>query len=292
MEIAVNLGFHCTDDDRLLRCLLRNAEVLGALGIAVPPPQSYRPILKEALSGQRTAEAPPGALAGQLAQALALPPGLARLLLSYPNLVCFPGRAITEEGLYAMAPDRIAQLDRALGGNLAEVQLSLRNPATLIPALLDQVAETDYPRLMCGLGPLHLSWAETIARIRAELPGLRLVVWCNEDLPLIWPELLRRAAGVPAETALQGDEEMLGALLTPVGMSTLAAYLKSQGPIGMGERRRLTTALLERYAQPGQLEQELDLPGWTDTLVEEITDAYYSDVARIAATEGVEFLAP
>ena len=191
-----------------------------------------------------------------------------------------------------MAPRRIAGLSRILRGTLGEVQLALRNPATLVPALLEQLDGMDYATLMCGLDPLRLSWADTIRHIRAELPDLPLLVWCNEDLPLIWPELLRRVAGVPAEAALDGDEEMLGALLTPVGMATLAAYLKAQGPLAASDRRRLTTALLERYAQPGQLEVELDLPGWSAALVEEITDAYYNDVMQIAEIGGVEFLAP
>lgn len=292
MDVAVHLGFHCTDDERLSRCLLRNAAALESLGVAVPPPPNYRPVLKEALVAQREAGELPGTVATRLAEALGARPGLRRMVLSHPNLICFPGRAISDEGLYAAAPKRIAQLDAALKGTLAEVHLALRNPATLIPALLDQVADADYLRMMCGLEPMQLSWAETITRIRAELPALRMVIWCNEDLPLIWPELVRRVAGVPPGTAMEGDEEMLGALLTPVGMATLAAYIKAQGPIGVGERRRLTTALLERYAQPGQIDIELDLPGWTGALVEEVTDAYYSDVARIAEIKGVEFLAP
>lgn len=292
MDVAIHLGFHCTDEERLTRCLLRNAAVLDAQGIAVPPPQSYRPVMKEAMVAVRAAGEPGGEVALRLAQALDATPGKRRLVLSHPNLICFPGRAISRDGFYAMAPRKIATLAGVMGGTLAEIHLALRNPATLVPALIEQVADTDYATLMCGLPPLGLSWAEVIEGIRAELPDLPMVIWCNEDLPLIWPELLRRLAGVPPETPMEGDEEMLGALLTPVGMATLAAYLKSQGPVSIQDRRRLTTALLERYAQPGQLEVELDLPGWTPALVEEITDAYYSDVTRIAEIDGVEFLAP
>jgi len=292
MEITIHLGFHCTDEERLTRCLLRNAATLEAQGISVPPPPSYRPALKEAMIAAREAGEPGGEVALRLAQALDAAPGKRRLVLSHPNIICFPGRAISRDGFYAMAPRKIAALAGILGGTLTEVHLALRNPATLVPALIDQVPETDYATLMCGRQPMQLSWAEVIERIRAELPDLPLVIWCNEDLPLIWPELLRRLVGVPPETRLEGDEEMLGALLTPVGMATLAAYLKSQDPVSVPDRRRLTTALLERYAQPGQLEVELDLPGWTPDLVEEITDAYYSDVTRIAGIDGVEFLAP
>ena len=291
MQVAVHLGFHCTDDERLLRCLLRNAAVLEAAGVAVPQPQAYRPALREAQAAIRDGVVPEEV--ARRATALLAPSGsLRRVVLSHPNLICFPGRAIGPEGLYAIAPERLSGFGRLLGDAPWEAHVAIRNPATLVPALLEQLPGTDYAALMQGLAILQLSWAETLRAIRTALPDLPMVIWCNEDLPLIWPELLRRLAGVAPDFPLDGDEDMLGALLTPVGMATLAAYLKTQGPIAPRDRRRLTTALLERYAQPGAIEVELDLPGWTSALVEEVTDAYYSDVAAIAALPGVEFLTP
>ena len=36
MRIVYHLGAHCTDEDRLVRCLLKNRAVLAEAGIAVP----------------------------------------------------------------------------------------------------------------------------------------------------------------------------------------------------------------------------------------------------------------
>lgn len=291
--VALHLGFHGTEEDRLLRCLLRNAPALESAGVSVPQPALYRQLLR-AQATLREGEGPDPAedLAGRLAEVLAPAPGVRRIVLSHPNLVSFPGRAVTAEGLYAGLPTRLAALSARLDAPRIEVFCALRNPATLLPALLDLLPGTDYATLMAGLAPAALRWIAPFARLRAALPDLPVTFWCSEDLPMIWPDLLRRLAGVPAETALDGDADMLGALLTPVGMATLAAYLKAQGPLGPRDRRRLTTALLERYAQAGVLEVEVDLPGWTDALVSEVTDRYLADVDAIAALPGVERIAP
>ena len=55
MRIAYHLGAHFTDDERLLRCLLKNRDVLLQNEIVVPGPKRYRTLLREtaiALKGQ------------------------------------------------------------------------------------------------------------------------------------------------------------------------------------------------------------------------------------------------
>ncbi len=41
MQIALHIGAHCTDEDRLLKCLLMNKEILSDVGTAVPGPGRY-----------------------------------------------------------------------------------------------------------------------------------------------------------------------------------------------------------------------------------------------------------
>ena len=47
MRIAYHLGAHFTDDERLLRCLLKNRDVLLQNEIVVPGPKRYRTLLRE-----------------------------------------------------------------------------------------------------------------------------------------------------------------------------------------------------------------------------------------------------
>ena len=47
MRIVYHLGAHFTDEERLLKCLLKNREVLSAHGIVVPGPKRYRNLLRD-----------------------------------------------------------------------------------------------------------------------------------------------------------------------------------------------------------------------------------------------------
>ncbi|MGB3314892.1 MAG: hypothetical protein WBB85_10800, partial [Albidovulum sp.] len=58
------------------------------------------------------------------------------------------------------------------------------------------------------------------------------------------------------------------------------------------QRRRVTTAFLEKFAKPDEIEIGIDLPGWTEALVQQISDAYDRDCADIAGMPGVKFIAP
>ena len=51
-------------------------------------------------------------------------------------------------------------------------------------------------------------------------------------------------------------------------------------------------AALARHALPEQMEIEVSLPGWTQDLVDRLSDLYDEDVAQIAALPGIEFIAP
>ena len=46
MRIVFHLGAHCTDDERLIRCLLKNRGLLAAQGIIVPGPAHYRSLIR------------------------------------------------------------------------------------------------------------------------------------------------------------------------------------------------------------------------------------------------------
>ena len=41
-----------------------------------------------------------------------------------------------------------------------------------------------------------------------------------------------------------------------------------------------------------EVEEEIDLPGWTEDTVAVLTDSYEEDVLRIASMPGVRFISP
>ena len=49
MQIAFHIGANCTDEDRILKSLLKNAGSLSDVGIKVPGPGKYRRIIRETI---------------------------------------------------------------------------------------------------------------------------------------------------------------------------------------------------------------------------------------------------
>jgi hypothetical protein len=89
---------------------------------------------------------------------------------------------------------------------------------------------------------------------------------------------------------LEGTDELLEKLVSPDGLSRMRAYLTQKPPANVTQRRRVVSAFLDKFALPEQLSLEVDLPGWTEDLVDELTDSYEDDMERLATMPGVTFL--
>ncbi len=105
MRIVYHLGAHCTDEERLVRCLLKNRAVLADQGIVVPSPTRYRKLLRD------TAVQLKGATASIETQALVLEQIMDedvadRLILSWDSFLSFPQWVIRGQ-MYAFAGERI-----------------------------------------------------------------------------------------------------------------------------------------------------------------------------------------
>ena len=291
MQIVYHLGAHATDDDRLVRALLKNRGTLEAAGISVPAPRLYRQVLP------RVAKTLKGGRAGEDTQHVILDAVMEadeahRVIFSHEGLICFPVNVVSQRGFYTMMPQRIAAYSNLFPDAEKEFFLALKNPATLVPALIERAAGGTYEKVMADASPMDLRWASAIRRVLMHAPDVNLTVWCNEDTPLIWPELLRALAGLSAEDALEGDFDLLATIMTEDGLTRLKAYLDAHPPTTVAQRRRVTTSFLEKFAKPDEIEVAVDLPGWTAELVEEITEAYDRDCDEIAAMQGVTFIAP
>lgn len=291
MRIVYHLGLHCTDEDRLLRVLLKNRGRLAGSGIVVPGPGRYRAVLREALKTLRGA---PASLEMQetLLDSIMDEDAAARLVLSYDSFLCAPVRAIGQGRLYPMAGDKTRWFPALFPGAETEFAFAIRNPATFLPALFARTEGAGFDEFLGDTDPQGLSWAEMVARVRAGSPEVPLTIWCDEDTPLIWPEVVAAVAGLDGPEGLGGLDDFLATLLTEEGMERLRAVRAVLPPLDPPQRRRVTAAFLDKFARPDRLEMELDLPGWTEELVEALTARYEADIDAIAAMDGVRFIAP
>lgn len=289
MKVIFHIGAHCTDDGQLVGTLLKNRARLAEAGVVVAYPGRYRTQLREAL--QALDGAPASAeLQQTLLDSIVDEDAIGRLVLSNEHFLGTTGRALGAGQLYPMAEARAAGLRNLFPDADCAFHLALRNPAAFLPAVFARLRDLDYDGFVAGTDPLTLRWSDMVARLRAGAPDVPLTVWCDEDTPLIWPEVLRGVAGVGPEVELVGETGRLAQVMTREGLERLDAYLQARPAANAGVRQRITAAFLDKFARDEALEEELELPGWTHAYVEALTTAHEADLEVIEGMEGVTLL--
>ncbi|MDZ7710944.1 MAG: hypothetical protein U5K36_13555 [Roseovarius sp.] len=280
-----------TDEDRLIACLRNNAETLAPLGTHVPDPESYRRLLRDLMhTAQKTAL--PGDARDTVLTATGTGDGTARLVLGNHGFFGTPKMSVGGARFYPAAETRLSHLDRIFAPDEIELFLGLRNPATLLPALVPDTPFSTVTELLRGDDPAHLRWSETIARIRATLPGIAITVWCNEDTPLIWSQILHEMAGVDDSVPLEGEYALLPEIMTRAGHQRFIDYMDSRPGLTEAQKARVVAAFLDKFADEAALEEELDVPDWDADMIATLSALYDEDVAEIAEIDGVRLILP
>ena len=289
MIISLHLGAHSTDDDQLIRSLQRNPEILEREGVAVPEPPRYRGLLRDVMIKLRGARADADTQQ-MIFDALLDGDTPERLVLSNESFICATERAFDGGQLYTRAGEKTAWLRNIFPDHRVEFFVSVRNPATWIPAMSGRVDNKAFSDGVNSLDPDVVVWSDMIRAIREANPDSPITVWCNEDTPLIWPEVMHEIAGIEPNVQLMGGFDILATIMAREGIKRLRGYLSSHPPASEIQRRRVLTAFLDKYALEDEIEEELDLPGWTPELVEHLTDVYDDDMIEIGRIPGVTLL--
>ncbi|MBK4215175.1 hypothetical protein JJJ17_04475 [Paracoccus caeni] len=291
MQTVFHLGVHATDDDRLLKTLLNNRETLMRYKTEVVTPNRHRGLFEEALMSLKGGRATPE-MVQIMHDAVLQTESPERVIFSSQRFMGAPGRAVSHAGLYTQIGTRASAIANLFPDSRTELFLAIRNPATLIPDVLKIFSGGGLPVLMQGRHPLDLRWREAIQRLVAAVQGRRVVVWCHEDAPMIWPEIVRTISGLPSDAPINDGLSYLRELLTDEGKSRLKQEMAARDQITIAQRREISAEMLAGHAAPNALDQEIDLPGWTQELIDQMTANYRADVAEIAVLPGVEFILP
>ncbi len=75
-------------------------------------------------------------------------------------------------------------------------------------------------------------------------------------------------------------------------MQRFAAYLKSHPDMTEIQKRRVISAFLDKFALEEEIEDELDLAGWTKDLMDDMTDVYDEDMLEVQRIPGITLIAP
>lgn len=292
MQIVYHIGANCTDEERLLKSLLKNAQSFTDQGIKVPGPGKYRRLIRETIQNLDGA-APTPDTRDILLDAILDDEKANRLVMSHDRFICFPHRVFEEGQFYGLAEQKVTGLSDLFPQDDLELFIGIRNPATFVPAVFrDCDNRNDFAQFLGGIALDDIRWSSLIARIRAAVPRASVTVWCNEDTPLIWAQLIRELSGVDPLTPIKGGFDLIQSIMTDEGMSRFLAYIKGHPPKSELQKRRIISAFLDKFAKDDEVEEEYDLPGWTEEVMDQLTELYDDDVHEIARMPGVNFIAP
>ncbi|SFQ96919.1 hypothetical protein [Poseidonocella sedimentorum] len=290
MKIVTHIGAHETDRGRLLNCLLRNAGMLRERGVEVPRPSVYRRYLLGVLSAMTEAPEADAHLRREM-QDLFLPEGgCARLILANSSFACRPKDIFRGGRLYGAAAARMRNFARVFPDCAFEIHLGVSSMAHFIPALVTTYPHFGYGEFLNGADPARLSWVPLLRDLRAALPEAGLTVWCDEETPLIWSDLMHAITGLGPDVPMEGELEMLQELLPEEVLARLVRFLAAHPPKDPARRHRIIEAYLSRAALDEKLELEVELPGWDDRLIDVLHGAYARDLDTIAVMPGVRFI--
>lgn len=291
MQVVIHAGAHLTDEDRLITCLLENETLLKEIGTDVPNPQAYRKllrdILQEAIKSGITTEARDVFLS-----AVDHDDSADRLVLSNPGFFGTPKMAVGQGQIYPAAESRLSAMQKLFPRDNIELFLGIRNPASFLPALFAKTPVKRMDDFLNGVPPTDFRWSATLGRIRAAYPDMPITVWCNEDTPLTWGQIVREMGGLDPHVGFEGEFTLLHEIMTSVGMKRFETYIQSHPGMTEVQKRRVIAAFLDKFVNEELIEEELDLPGWTEELIEHMTELYDEDVYEVERVPGVNMIAP
>ncbi len=109
---------------------------------------------------------------------------------------------------------------------------------------------------------------------------------------MIWPQVIREIAGLELGEEIVGEFDLLNDIMSKEGMQRFAAYLKSHPDMTEIQKRRVISAFLDKFALEEEIEDELDLAGWTKDLMDDMTDVYDEDMLEVQRIPGITLIAP
>ena len=291
MQVAIHAGALFTDEGRLIKALQANAALLGQRNVSFWGPRRYRQIFAPALNASQDARRD----ADALTRFLALPSRGAeaeRSIVSDPSFIGEKLSVIEDGQLYRQAGQRVAHLDRLMGGRPVELFLGLRNLGTFLPKVLMWLPEADRLSVLNSTDLSCLSWLSMIEDIRELAPDVKVTLWSSEDSPLIWGEILRAVTGMPDDLPVAGEFDFVSSLVSDIGKHQIQKLVEQDGAQrGEGFYDDLVR-IFQQHALPDEIEEDVNLPGWSDDIVAAFTELYEQDLTRIQSMSDIRFLKP
>lgn len=290
MKLVLHIGAHFTDENKLVKSLVKNGTQLAEHGVLVPEPRSYRRQIRDIMDNVDVYPIVPehrsSLMRGMIGDKLP-----DRVVLSNSNFFGVPRGAVRDNRMYPNAVERLRDFAKIFDAEEIELFIAIRDPASFLPALVNGSTEP-LEVVTGGSAPTALRWSELIMRVRQALPDVPVTVWCNEDTPLIWEEVLREFAGFDPSMPINGGTDLLRTIMTKEGFGRYQTYISQHPDMTEIQKRRVIAAFLDKFAIEDEIEEETDIPGWSEEFIESLSDIYDEDVFMIERIPGVTLITP
>lgn len=291
MQFAIHAGAAFTDEGRLLRSLQVNGDLLTQNGVAVFGPRRFRQVFKPAFQALNTRPPLPDEVES-IRSNLPIQPWVKRAIFVSEDFIGEKDVVLSDGQFYPFAGKRLSVLEESFGDCQLELFLALRNPGSFIPKHLMSLPEQAREGVIRNNDLSHLSWVRMIEDILDFAPGVQITLWCNEDIPLIWGDVVRSVGGLASDVPIKDEYDLLISLLTEEGQAEAQAVLNQEATLSRTEIRDTLSDVLENHAQPEKVEEELNLPGWSDEIVDAFSELYEQDLTKLETMAGVKVLKP
>ncbi|PID36541.1 MAG: hypothetical protein CR993_04090 [Rhodobacterales bacterium] len=288
IRVAINIGAPGADDGQIIWSLRKNANDLHKQGVLVRRPGLYRQDLKS--KAEAASKTPPSDDdRRQFLQSMVKGQEMSRIVLSDNSYFGLPVWMLGGGQLFRNAARNISNLASLFYPGQVELFLSIQNPATLIPEVFAAQSSVDWKGFLRGADLGSLFWSDVIADISEALPDVPITVWAQEETPMIWPEVLGAVSGMPAEYPFLGANDVIGKVISAEGTARLEKYL-AEHKFDAKHQAQVRATFLKYFCIEEALEEEIDLPGWSQALVDELTELYYDDFNRLHELKNVRII--
>ncbi|WP_264212794.1 hypothetical protein [Leisingera thetidis] len=289
ITLAFHIGAPNTDNGQLTWSLRKDALPLLERGVMIRRPGTYMKAINQLLRKQEQ-ELAGDQERGALLSGMVKDQDVSRIILTNSGFLGVPGWMLSGGRLFRNAGSNTAALRGLFPGNPCEFFLGLRNPATLIGPVFKSQSSRSWEQFAAGADFLNLRWSDVVADILQSNPGCRITVWCNEETPVIWPGILGHVTGLGGGFRFSGELDITRGIISESGYERLEAYLASRPGLSEDQRERVRALFLTYFHSEEAVEEEIDLPGWSQGLVDKMSEAYLADTELIRGMPGVTFL--
>ena len=220
------------------------------------------------------------------------PPDTLAMVLSVPMLFAPPAQTVAQGVFFPQAVEKLRSAVEVFKNDHIKLFFAIRNPATYLAALMKTCDSNNLSAVTGGSAPETLRWSELFLRLQAHFMDMEITVWCYEDSPFVWQDVIRAVGQVPPNIAIKDTYRLYLHLLSDVGQARFVAYMNKNTNLSAEKKREVMFAFAEKFGRPEIMDQDVSITGLAQEEVDFLTDLYEDDLAKITEIPNVRLIFP